>query len=121
MPDEFRPYQAPVSPHHIHHVLNYATMLISDSQTMTIEAAVLGTPAIRCNSFVGRCSVIEELEHRYGLTYGFLPHQQEQMFATIQTLLNDNQLRAQWQEKRYKMLTDKIDLTAWMVNFIENY
>lgn len=119
MPDEFRPYQAPIPPHYIHHVLNYATMLISDSQTMTIEAAVLGTPAIRCNSFVGRCSVIEELEHKYGLTRGFLPHQQEQMFVTIQTWLNDDQLKARWQEKRHKMLADKIDLTAWMVDLIE--
>lgn len=121
LPDEFQPYQLPIPPHQIHHALSYATMLISDSQTMTIEAAVLGTPAIRCNTFVGRCSVIEELEHRYGLTYGFLPQEDDRMFAKIAELLDDDALHHKWQGKRERMLAEKTDLTAWMVDYIESY
>jgi predicted glycosyltransferase len=121
LPEGFRPYQMPIPPHQIHHALHYAAMLISDSQTMTIEAAVLGTPAIRCNTFVGRCSVIEELEHKYGLTYGFLPVHEERMFRRIDELLDDPGLHGKWQRKRERMLADKIDLTAWMVDYVENY
>jgi predicted glycosyltransferase len=120
--EEFEPYRIPISPLDIHDALYYATMFIGDSQSMTMEAAILGTPAIRCNTFVGRCSVIEELEHKYGLTYGFLPgRDEEKMFSKIMELLDDKDLHAKWQERRAKMLGDKVDLTAWMIDFVEHY
>jgi len=119
--EEFRPYQIHMSPEKMHDALYYATMLISDSQTMTIEAAVLGTPAIRCNTFVGRCSVIEELEHKYGLTYGLLPKDEDKMFDKIMELLDDENLHNRWQQRRKRMLQDKIDLTSWMVDFVERF
>lgn len=118
---EFEPYRIRLAPHRIHDALYYATLFVGDSQTMTVEAAVLGTPAIRCNTFVGRCSVIEELEHKYGLTYGFLPKDEDKMFDKIMELLGDENLHNRWQQRRRRMLKDKIDLTAWMVDFVENY
>lgn len=99
----------------------YATMLIGDSQTMTSEAAVIGTPAIRSNTFVGRISYLEEEEHKYNLTYGFLPTNSEAMFQKIDELLALPDLKATWQERRMKMLEDKIDVSAFFVWFIENY
>lgn len=121
VPEEFKPYQIPLQPHLIHHAMAFATLLIADSQTMTMEAAVLGTPAIRCNTFVGRCSVIEELEGKYGLTYGFPPHEEERMFERIAELLEQPGLKEEWASRRRRMLADKIDLTTWMVDFVENY
>ncbi len=35
---------------------------------MIAEAAVLGTPSIRFNDFVGKLGYLEDLEHKYGLT-----------------------------------------------------
>ena len=57
---EFEPYKIKIRPDKIHSLIYYATMFVGDSQTMTSEAAVLGTPAIRCNSFVGNISYLEE-------------------------------------------------------------
>ena len=96
-------------------------MLIGDSQTMTSEAAVLGTPAIRCNTFVGKISYLEEEEHKYGLTYGFRPENSDAMFAKIEELIAISDLKKEWQRRRQKMLADKIDVTAFQVWFIENY
>jgi predicted glycosyltransferase len=121
LPDQFKPYQLQIAPHLVHDAMSYATMLISDSQTMTAEAAVLGTPAIRCNTFVGRISYLEELEHRYGLTYGFLPDQEDKMIAKIETLLASPNLKAEWQSRRTKMLQEKIDTAQWITNFVEKY
>ena len=119
--DEFRKYQLLLSPEKVHSLIYYATMLIGDSQTMTSEAAVLGTPAIRCNTFVGRISYLEEEEHQYNLTYGFLPTNTDAMFKKIEELLAIPNLKAVWQERRQDMLKDKIDVTAFYVWFIENY
>ena len=121
--EEFKPYQLRVSPDKAHSLMYFATMLVGDSQTMTSESAVLGRPAIRCNTFVGRIHYLEEEEHTYQLTYGFRPEQSEQMFQKIEELLSmgaDN-LKQEWAMRRRRLLQDKIDYTAYQVWFIENY
>ncbi len=90
---EFEQYKLPIPPHEIHDFLYYAKMFVSDSQTMTSEASVLGVPSFRCNSFVGRLSVIEEEEKKYGLTFGFLPRQFNWMLARIESLLSEPDLK----------------------------
>jgi predicted glycosyltransferase len=118
---EFEAYQLKVSPEKAHSLLYYATMFIGDSQTMTSESAVLGTPAIRSNSFVGRISYLEEEEHKYELTYGFLPEQTEKMFDKIAELLAMPDLKAEWQTRRKKLLENKIDVTSFFLWLIGNY
>ena len=119
--DEFKPYQLKMSPEKAHSLMYYAAMLVGDSQTMTSEAAVLGTPAIRCNTFVGRIHYLEEEEHKYGLTYGFLPDQSEEMFKKIDEILALPNLKEEWQTRRHRMLTEKIDYSRFLTWFVENY
>jgi uncharacterized protein len=118
---EFRDYQLKVSADKIHSLLFYAKMFIGDSQTMTSEAAVLGTPAFRCNSFAGRISYLNEEEYKYGLTFGFKPAEFEFMLRIIKQYLNVPNLKEIWKEKRKKMLTEKTDVTAYLVDLIGNY
>lgn len=118
---EFQPYQISVSPQHIHSLMYYATMFIGDSQSMTSEAAVLGTPALKCNTFAGRLSVPNELEQKYGLCYSFLPTEFDAFLSKIQYLLSLPDLKGIWREKVQTMLKDKIDVTAYLVNFIEHF
>jgi uncharacterized protein len=118
---EFAAYKLKVSPEKAHSLLYYATMLIGDSQTMTSEAAMLGTPSIRSNSFVGRIAYLEEEEQKYGLTFGFLPAQTEDMFSKIEELLSIPDLKDEWQKRLIKMYKDKIDVTAFFIYLLENY
>jgi predicted glycosyltransferase len=98
-------------PHRMHHVLAFARLYVGDSQTMAAEAAVLGTPSLRCNTFVGRLSYLEELEHRYQLTFGFLPSQFSDLLRTLDDILGAADAKASWAERRARMLADKIDPT----------
>jgi len=118
---EFEQYRIPIAPYEMHSFLAYSQMLVSDSQTMSSEAAVLGVPSFRCNTFVGRISYLEEEEKRYGLTYGFLPRQFDWMLEALEIVLQDNETKAKWIIKRNRMLEDKIDVTAFWVWFIDNY
>lgn len=118
--EEFKPYQLKVAPEKIHSLMFYATMLVGDSQTMTSEAAVLGTPALKCNSFAGRLAVPNELE-KYGLCYSYLPNQSELLFDKLEELFGEPNLKQLWEQKRAKMLSEKIDVTAFFTWFIENY
>ncbi len=117
----FDSYLLPDRPEMMHSILAYAKMYIGESQTMTSEAAVLGTPAIKCNTFAGRLSVPNELEQKYGLCYSFLPGEFDKMLQKIDELLAIPDLKQEWQIRREKMLTGKIDVTAFLVWFVVNY
>jgi predicted glycosyltransferase len=105
----------------MHHVLAMSSLLISDSQSMSVEAAMLGVPSLRYSSFAGKISVLEELEHKYNLTYGIQIGKEEELMRKLDFLLSMKNLSLEFQTRRQRMHADKIDVTAFMVWFIENY
>lgn len=121
LPAEFEKYRLPIPPEKIHDFLHYAKIFVSDSQTMTTEAALLGTPAVRCNSFVGKNDMgnFVELEERYHLIYncGDGPA----VLSRVSELLQLPDLKAEWARRREPLLQGKMDLTAFMVWFVEGY
>jgi len=121
LPEEFEKYRITIPPHRIHDLLYYAQMLIGDTQTMTTEAGILGTPAIRCNSFVGENDMgnFIELEKKYDLIYSY--RDPDKALSKALELLKTDNLKREWQKKREKLLSEKIDVTKFMVEFIENY
>lgn len=121
LPKELEPYKIKIPPEKIHDILYYSQMLIGDSQTMTTEAALLGTPAIRCNSFVGEHDMgnFIELECDYGLIFNFSDSKLAIDKALV--LLKEPHLKLNWAEKRKELLKNKIDVTSFMVEYIENF
>ncbi len=114
LPHDFSQYQFPLSPEKFHDVLAFAAMCISDSQTVTAEAAVLGIPNIRANTFVRRITYLKELEKKYGLTKGFLPHETDNLICEAQGYLEDAEnVRHDFQHKRNKMLQQCVNLADW--------
>jgi len=121
LPGYLEPYRIRINPLKIADALNYACMFIGDSQTMTSEAAVLGTPAIRYNDFAGKISYLEEEEREYGLTFGFRTEEFEKMLQKIEELLAMPRLKEEWQKRREKLLSDYIDVTGMIVHLIKNH
>lgn len=117
----YNDYAFKFDPDLMHHFLAGAHMVIGDSQTMIAEASVLGIPTLRINDFVGKLGYLEELEHKYGLTFGIKTSEPEKLFAKVEELVNKKNLAEEWRIKKEKMLSDKIDVTAFIVWFIENY
>ena len=105
----------------IHHFLYYADILIADSQSMCVEAAILGTPSIRFSDFAGKIGVLEELEQKYDSTYGFPVREINSLYKKIDELLINDNIREDWQNKRTKMLEDKIDVTSFWTWLIDSY
>lgn len=115
---QFEKYRIHIPPLDVHHALYFADMYIGDSQTMTAEAAVLGTPALRFNDFVGELSYLEELEHKYQLTFGFRTSESARLLAKVEELLCTNELRETWQNRRAHMLAENIDMSHFMTQLI---
>lgn len=118
---EFESLKLPHRPELMHSFLAYAKMYVGESQTMTSEAAVLGTPALKCNTFAGRLSVPNELEVKYGLCYSFLPEDYHKMLLKMDELLAMPGLKPEWELRRNRMLTEKIDVTGFLTWFVGNY
>ena len=118
LPSGLEPRRLPVAPHRAHHALAAARFVLGDSQTMTAEAAVLGTPAIRVNDFVGRISYLRELED-YGLAFGFRPGREADALAAVESLLERPDRVQAFAARRQRMLAEKIDPVPWFVNLLE--
>lgn len=118
---ELKEFQMPVAPEKIHSLLYYATMFVGDSQTMTSEAALLGTPAVKLNSFAGKLSIPNEIENKYGLCYSFLPTEYDNMLAKIKELIATTNLKGIWKKKKEEMLKDKVDLSTFLISFVTDY
>ncbi len=121
LPKRFEHYRLPIEPSNIHHALAFAELLVCDSQTMTTEAAILGTPAIRCNDFVGRIRSMERLEHEYDLTYGYSPDHFEDMIQRLESLLNLSDRKQLWLERRERLLNDTEDVNRFIIKTIEKF
>jgi uncharacterized protein len=116
IPDEIKKFKIHISPEKIHDVLSFAFMYLGEGATMASECAMLGTPAIYVNSL--SAGTLEEQE-RLGLIYSF--RNSEGVIEKVLELLNDPNLTTEHQLRRNKMLEETIDVTAFMVWFIENY
>jgi uncharacterized protein len=119
LPEKFESYRIAIKASDIHHALFYADMFIGDSQTMTAEAAVLGTPAVRFNDFVGELGYLEDLERTYGLTYGIRTKDAALLPVKIKELLQVPDLKREWNLRREKMLAAKCNFAQWMLRFLE--
>ncbi len=110
-----------INPSDMHHLLAHASLLICDSQSMSVEAAILGVPSLRVSDFAGKISVLEELEQKYQLTFGIQPKNIEMLFEKLDELLAIENLKEEFQTRREKMLKDKINVSDFFTWFIENY
>lgn len=121
LPPELEKYQIKLAPEQIHNILYHSKLLVCDSQTMTTEAAILGTPVIRCNSFVGKNDMgnFIELEKKYGLIFNC--SDAEQAISQAVKLIEKTNLKEEWRIKREQLLKDKIDITEFMVELVNKY
>ena len=113
---ELKKYQIFIPPEKMHDVLSFASLYIGEGATMASECAMLGIPAIYVNSL--SAGTLEEQE-KYGLLYCL--RDSKGVLEKALQLLKTSNLKKDYEIRRKKMLSDKIDVTAFMVWFVENY
>ena len=118
LPDELESCRLAIPPERIHDAIFYATLLYGESATMASEAAVLGTPAIYIDD-TGR-GYTDEQERVYGAVFNFTESigDQKRSIDKGVELLTAEGIKEQWNGKRVRLLKDKIDVTQFIVKFI---
>jgi len=118
LPDEFRKYLYKGDPFQMHTILQHATMFISESGSMATEAAVLGTPSIMVNSSAKYFGIFEYIG-KFGNLFYF--EDEHEAIIKIEQLLSTNNLREASNRNAREYIGHTINLTDFMVWFIENY
>lgn len=116
LPPDFEKYRIKIDPRDILHFLALADMFIGDSQTMCTEAALLGTPSLRYNSFVGKISTMNEIENKYKLSFGFLPGNFEGLINKVAELLSAEDKRP-FASARKRIEEDKTDVNQFFYEY----
>jgi predicted glycosyltransferase len=116
---EFEAYRLPIPAMRIHDAMYYAEFLVADSQTMSAEAATMGTASFRISDFVGRLSYIDELE-RYGLSFGFRPDDYELAIKEIAAAVHEPEFKKRCSKKLVEFLDNKIDPVPWFAEQIRS-
>jgi predicted glycosyltransferase len=119
LPNELRHCQLPAPASQIHHVLAFADLYLGDSQTMATESALLGTPAIRSNSFVGANDMTNfiVLENKYGLLKN-IPLFEEVKRTAIDYA--EHSRKEEWMVKRKEYYAIIGDFNQQIVSILEN-
>lgn len=118
LPDALSRFAFKMHPSEIHRFMATCKMIIGESATMASEAACLGIPAIFISN-TGRGYTTEQ-DTRYDLVRHYRLDQWEEVLQRAEEWARRD-LYDEWQEKRRKMLSDKIDVTSWLVDLVEGY
>jgi predicted glycosyltransferase len=121
MPHVLDKYRISIPPEQIHSVLHYATLYYGESGTMASECAVLGTPAIFLDDNGRRYT--DEQEEKYRLVHNYSESMEDQIMSIRRgvELLKMRNLKKRYRENRVRLLNDKIDVSSFLLWFVENY
>lgn len=103
--------QVTVPPEHIHDLLYHADVFVGESGTMTLESAILGTPAVFVATF--NAGVLKELESTYGLV-DILSGEQRTRTAIRRAKAILETEPSVWSRRRQQLLEDTVDPAAFV-------
>ncbi len=98
-----------------HHVLAFARLVYSEGATMASEAAILGVHAMYVN--VIQSGSTREQSERFHLLYNYNDgdDRYERALTKALELLSDPYLEQKGQEKRKKLLAEKVDINDYFI------
>jgi predicted glycosyltransferase len=117
LPKRLRKYEVKVQPHMIHDLISFASLYVGEGATMASEAGVLGIPWI----FVSETTrgYLRDQEENYDL--GRVVPDWKSARGIIGEWMKREDLESSWRAKREKLLREKIDVSSFVAEFIEDW
>jgi len=115
LPRELEQYRLPVPAHLIHHIMAFSSLYVGEGATMASESAVLGVPSVYINTLkLGYIDMLEE----YGLVKQTTDT--KEAFEKSVSWLVDPEANEKCLAAREKLLSEKIDVTEYIVETLES-
>ncbi|WP_254862688.1 DUF354 domain-containing protein [Halovivax gelatinilyticus] len=120
LPADLSGYRSPVPPTAVHDLLYHANGYAGDSGTMATEAALLGTPAVRIQSFAtdaeSDMSNFVVLEREFDLLRSTAD--EDRAIELVEAMLADPSTPARWKRRRERVMAEKRDGTDVLVELL---
>ena len=121
LPNDLLKYKIELPPKKIHDIMAYASYFIGESGTMAAESGILGVPAIQISGLPdGTIGTLSELYKKYGLIKVY-ENYNDKIINEIIDNINDSSFYKKLDERKNKMLNEKIDVTDYMIKLIEGF
>lgn len=119
--EKYSKYLLKMNPNDMHSLIYYADLFIGDSQSMHIEAGILGTPSIRSNKWVlakDKVNVIDYLENICHLGISIPPDQEDELINQVKLLLEaDSKEKSKLLSKQFfERNTNLTDFLFWLLS-----
>jgi len=116
LPADLADYEAPVASDAVLDLLAYADCYVGDSGTMATEAALLATPTVRYDPYDASMGNFETLADM-----GLVDSRADERAAVERavSLAADPDAGGRWRRRRRRLLGEKVDVTAFMVELVE--
>jgi len=116
VPEPLEEYIPPVSLIEYDHLLANARLVVGDNPMVSSDAGVLGVPWIFISD--SKAPTLEEQEVHYEIGTQVADIKEAEKLAE---LILTEEIEPDFERARRDILTDKIDLTNWMIRFVEVY
>jgi uncharacterized protein len=117
LPIEFERFRMSIPPHKLHDAISFSSLYIGEGGTTASEATILGIPSIYINSL----PLMGYLKEEMGSGLLFHLQRTEDILSKAKEVLRMPNSKEIFSGKSKKMLNDKIDVTPFMIWFVENY
>ncbi len=127
--DKLERFEIQIPPEKLHSALYYASLCFGDGSTTVVEAALVGTPAVHVEALklksgkivciTEKLGYLDELANKYKMFHTFTD--QKQALNKCLEILQSDTAKKELLDRRKRLLRSKIDATAFMTKFIENY
>lgn len=117
---ELAEHMLKLEPQLMHDLLFCADLVVSEGATVASESACLGTPTVYVNS--SQLGYTNDLA-KYGLLFSYTGSATDQRAAIAESIgiATSNNFKRILADKRNKMLDNRIDLTAFLMWFVDDY
>jgi len=121
LPDEISSYKINIPPDKMHDAIAFASLVFGESSTMSEEAAMLGVPSIYL--YNNSTYYSKHLEYDFELMFNYSESEEDQLSAIRmgEELLLTPDIKDEWLIRRNRMLVNKIDVTGFLIWFVENW
>lgn len=119
LPANLERFRVKISPDRIHDFMSCAEIFIGDSGTMTVEAALLGTPAIMFSSSAKHQGNFISLTRDYSLLI-ICEDQNELLNLTLDVIKNKNS-KSLWKKRSKKFMNNSINFTEFLLWLFKDY
>ncbi len=119
LPDEFKEYCLTIPPHLLSDVVAFSHMYVGESASVASDAACLGVPSIYLANT--KRGYTNEQEKKYGLVFNYTNEEEALEKAIEIAKKSKKDLKEEFDEKKKIMLSSTVDVTQWMVDYVENF